>query len=109
MTDTTDSAMLETLQQASARLRLLSPDLQVEADSVPATVLGSAELAGKTSTLMRDFGQAVNSLADDVEDLAYQYRQQIRGGETATPEPGQPGSILHRPLNGPAPHSAEEA
>lgn len=88
--------VMTTLKLAAAQLRLLAPSLRVEAEKVPAHLLGSKELSEQMCRVLNDSSAAFEALADDVDDLAAASRR-CREQQRLHP-------VLRRPLNTPVPH-----
>lgn len=62
--------VMTTLKLAAAQLRLLAPSLRVEAENVPADLLGSTEFSQQLHRVLHDSSSIFEALADDVDDLA---------------------------------------
>ncbi len=88
--------VMTTLKLAAAQLRLLAPSLRVEAENVPADLLGSREFSQQLHLVLHDSSTVFEALADDVDDLA------------ATSRRCREQQRLHRASTAPAPHCSSD-
>lgn len=90
--------VMTTLKLAAAQLRLLAPSLRVEAENVPAYLLGSTEFSQQLHRVLHDSSSIFEALADDVDDLAATSRRCRE----------QQRLHLHRTSTAPVPHCSSD-